>query len=134
MAMTQLLQKIPRYLKQLRSLDRLSFAMARAAATAPLRQLDPARPCTWEFSAFSQHGEDGIIDYLTRQIRELHGYFIEIGAANGLENNSTWLALGRSFSGLMIDGNADDLAWCQYLLRPMNYGLTFQEMFVTREN
>src|SRR5262249_27524400 len=74
------------------------------------------------------------IDYLTRRIRSPHNYFIEIGCANGLENNSTWMALARSFSGLMIDGNPEDLAWCQYLLRRMNYGLTFQHMFVTREN
>jgi hypothetical protein len=129
-----MLQKIPRYLNQLRSLHRLSFAMSRAAASAPLRVLDPAQPGTWEFSGFSQHGEDGIIDYLTRRLRQAHGYFIEIGASNGLENNTTWLALARSFSGLMIDGNERDLAWCQYLLRPMNYGLVFQQMFVTREN
>jgi hypothetical protein len=129
-----MLQKIPRYLNQLRSLHRLSFAMARAAATASLRKLDPAQPSTWEFSGFSQHGEDGIIDYLLRQVRTVHGYFIEVGASNGLENNSTWLALARSFSGLMIDGNERDIAWCEYLLRPMNYGLVFKQMFVTQEN
>jgi hypothetical protein len=129
-----MLQKIPRYLNQLRSLHRLNFAMARAAATAPLRVIDPTAPTSWEFSGFSQHGEDGIVDYLTRGLSERQGYFIEIGCANGLENNSTWLALARSYSGLMVDGNAVDLAWCEYLLRPMNYGLTFRHMFVTREN
>jgi hypothetical protein len=129
-----MLAKPVRYLKQLRSLQRLNFAMARAAATARLREIDPAQPGSWEFSGFSQHGEDGIIDYLTRRLRALRGYFIEIGASNGLENNSSWLALARSFGGLMIDGNAEDLAWCEYMLRPMNYGLTFQHMFITREN
>lgn len=129
-----MLQKPLKYLKQLRSLHRLNFAMSRAAATAPLRALDPTNPNSWEFSGFSQHGEDGIIDYLTRRLREPRGYFIEIGAANGLENNSTWLALARSFSGIMIDGNPADAAWCQFLLRPLNYGLVFQQMFVTREN
>jgi hypothetical protein len=132
--MIPLLHKPARYLKQLRSLHRLNFAMTRAAATARLRELDPAKPNSWEFSGFSQHGEDGIIDYLTRRLREPRGYFIEIGAANGLENNSTWLALGRSFGGLMIDGNPQDAAWCRYILQPMNYGLTFHQMFVTREN
>src|SRR5215813_946858 len=129
-----MLAKSVRYLKQLRSLQRLNFAMARAAATARLREIDPTRPSSWEFSGFSQHGEDGIIDYLTRRLRLPRGYFIEIGASNGLENNSTWLALGRAFAGLMIDGNSEDLAWCEYMLRPMNYGLTFQHMFITRDN
>jgi len=129
-----MIQKVPRYLEQLRSLHRLSFAMSRAAASAPLRELDPTRPSTWEFAAFSQHGEDGIIDYLTRRLRNSHGYFVEIGVGNGLENNSAWLALARSFSGLMVDGNEKHLAWCEYILRPMHYGLTFKQMFVTREN
>jgi hypothetical protein len=129
-----MLGKPLRYLKQLRSLHRLSFAMSRAAATAGLRQLVPTMPSSWEFSGFSQHGEDGIIDYLTRRIRDPRNYFIEIGCSNGMENNSTWLALGRSFSGLMVDGNPEDLAWCRYVLGPQNYGLTFHHMFVTREN
>src|SRR5215468_696196 len=116
-----MLTKPVRYLKQLRSLHRLNFAMARAAATAQLRELDPASPDSWEFSGFSQHGEDGIIDYLTRRLQKPRGYFIEIGCANGLENNSTWLALGRSFSGLMVDGNREDLEWSQYILQPLNY-------------
>jgi hypothetical protein len=128
------LAKPIRYLKQLRSLHRLNFSMSRAAATAGLRQLDPALPATWEFSGFSQHGEDGIIDYLTRRLVNAQHYFIEIGCANGLENNTTWLALGRSYSGLMVDGNLEDLAWGQYIIGPMNYGLSFHHMFVTRED
>jgi hypothetical protein len=108
--------------------------MSRAAATSALREVDPTAPNSWEFSAFSQHGEDGIIDYLTRRLRDPHRYFMEVGCSNGLENNSTWLALGRTFGGLMIDGNLEDLAWCRYVLGPMNYGLTFHHMFVTREN
>jgi hypothetical protein len=132
--MARMLGKPVRYLKQLRSLHRLNFAMSRAAATAQLREPDPAKPNSWEFSGFSQHGEDGIIDYLTRRLRQPNGYFIEIGASNGLENNSTWLALARTFCGLMVEGNPEDSEWCKYLLGPMNYGLTFHQMFVAREN
>jgi len=43
---------------------RISSALSRAAATASLRLVDPLRPLTWELNGFSQHGEDGIIDYL----------------------------------------------------------------------
>lgn len=128
------LTKPIRLLQHIRSYQRLNLAMARAGASAPLRQLDPARPLTWEFCGFSQHGEDGIIDYLTRQLRQPNGYFIEIGCANGLENNSTWLALGRAYAGLMIDGNPANVDWARYLLLPLNYGLQFRSMFVTREN
>ena len=121
-------------MKQMRSLQRINVAMSRAAATAPLRQIDPTIPGSWEFCGFSQHGEDGIIDYLTRRLRVSNHFFIEVGAADGLENNSSWLALARSFSGLMIDGSVENSAWCKYLLTPMNYGVEILQMFVTREN
>src|SRR5690242_11526051 len=65
---------------------KISVALARAAATAPLRTIDPKDPRTWEFSGFSQHGEDGIIDYLCSQILNPTRFFFEIGAANGIEN------------------------------------------------
>lgn len=40
------------------------MSIARGAATAGLRAIDPLDPRTWEFSGFSQNGEDGIIDHL----------------------------------------------------------------------
>ena len=42
-------------------------ALSTAAATAPLRLIDDTDPLTWEFTGFSQNGEDGVIDYLTRK-------------------------------------------------------------------
>ncbi len=123
-----------RYLHHVRSLQRMNLSLNRAAASASLREIDPSTPATWEFTGFSQHGEDGVIDYLTRRITNPNRYFIEIGASNGLENNSTWLALARSYSGLMVDGNAQSIEWCRHLLQSINYGLQFRQMFVTREN
>jgi hypothetical protein len=128
-----MLHKVIRYLKHLRSLQRINMALSRAAVTSQLRQIDPTDPNSWEFCGFSQHGEDGIIDYLTRQLKTPSRYFIEIGCADGLENNSSWLALARMFGGLMIDGNPGELAWCRYLITPMNYGVEIKELFVTRE-
>src|SRR2546425_8526004 len=98
-------QKAFRYVEFLRVAARINVAYTRAAASAPLRQLDPTRPTTWGFSAFSQNNEDGITDYLLGRLRHSNRYFVEIGAGDGVENNTAWLALARRYSGLMIEGN-----------------------------
>ena len=56
-----------------------------------------------EFSNFSQNGEDGIIDFLTSNLKINDKFFVEIGSGNGLENNSTNLVL-NDWDGLVLDG------------------------------
>jgi len=128
-----MIQKLIRYLKQVRALQRINLSLARAAATSSLRTIDPTNPSSWEFSGFSQNGEDGILDELTRRLRAPNRYFVEIGASDGLENNTTWLALGRRFSGLWIEGDAAASEWCRFLLGPLNYGVDARCLFVTRD-
>jgi hypothetical protein len=88
---------------QLRTM--IGGALARAAATAPLRVVDPKVPRSWEFSGFSQHGEDGIVDYLCSQLLNPNRFFFEIGAANGVENCTAWLVHARSYGGVWVDGD-----------------------------
>ncbi len=113
---------------------RIQLALARAAATAGLRKIDPTAPWTWEFSGFSQNGEDGIIDFLISQLNETNKYFIEIGASNGLENNSSWLAMGKRFSGLMVEANPEAVNLCRKLYEGMNWGLRVEALKVTLDN
>jgi hypothetical protein len=113
---------------------RIQLAFARAAATASVRRIDPTIPSTWEFSGFSQNGEDGIIDFLISQLKESNKYFIEIGVSNGLENNSSWLAIGKRFSGLMVDANTAAVEQCRKLYQGMNWGLRIEALKVSLEN
>lgn len=113
---------------------RVSIALARAAATSSLREIDPQRPSTWEFSGFSQNGEDGIIDYLCTRLSRADRYFVEIGAANGLENNTTWLAIARRYSGLMIDGDPGKVAECEQTFARLNWALHFATLMINRDN
>jgi hypothetical protein len=115
-----------------RAHPRLALAFARASAMSALRQLDPTDPATWEFSGFSQNGEDGIIDYLSTHLLSRNRYFVEIGAGNGLENNTTWLALGRRYGGLMIDGEPSKIAECAEVFKRLNWALEFEAMLVNR--
>jgi len=71
-----MISKLNRYLHHLRRMQRMNMALSRGAATSALRNVDLTKPDTWEFSGFSQNGEDGIIDVLTRQILKPNRYFI----------------------------------------------------------
>ena len=86
--------------------SKLTSALARAAATASIRNPDATDPLTWEFAGFSQHGEDGIIDFLCSKMTERNRFFFEIGSANGLENCTAWLAVARTYGGVMVEGDS----------------------------
>jgi len=83
----------------------LNNAISRCAIAATTRNINPLFPETWEFSGFSQNGEDGIIDYLLTGLNNGNKYFIEIGSGNGLENNTSYLAHIKKFSGLQVEGD-----------------------------
>lgn len=119
---------------QARAHPRIAIAFARAAATSALRELDPTRPSTWEFTGFSQNGEDGIIDYLCGRLLRPNRYFIEIGASNGLENNTTWLAMARRYGGLMIDGDPAKVSECRQTFEVLNGPLEFVALMVNRDS
>lgn len=121
------------YLRRLQMLNKVNVRLARGAAGAAARDLDAAAPRSWEFSGFSQNGEDGIIDFLTRKILRPNHYFVEIGASEGLENNSAWLSIVRRFSGLMIEGSADAVRRADALHRGFSLGVEAMQCFVTCE-
>lgn len=83
----------------------LNNAISRCAIAATTRNINPLKPETWEFSGFSQNGEDGIIEHLLSGITNSNKYFIEIGSGNGLENNTSYLGHIKKYAGLQIEGN-----------------------------
>jgi hypothetical protein len=131
--METMLTKIVRYLYTLRSLQRVNMSLARGGAMRAARSADAADPSTWEFAGFSQNGEDGIIDMLLSQLRSSNRYFVEIGASDGLENNTTWLALARRYAGLWIEGDPAASRKSRDLFQSLNYGLAIENMFATRD-
>jgi hypothetical protein len=58
----------------------------------------------------SQQGEDGIIDEIFKRGGHAGGFFVEVGTGNGSECNSAHLSRCRGWSGLMIEGNAQEFA------------------------
>lgn len=128
------MNRIARFLRSVVRLQRINIALTRGGQSRAARVVDDGEPASWEFSGFSQNGEDGIIDYLLGQVASPNKYFVEIGASDGLENNTTWLAMTRRYSGMWVEGNAVTSSFCNDILGPLNNGVESINQFCTAEN
>lgn len=98
------------------------------------RSIDLTKPATWEFSGFSQNGEDGILDVLRRQLLSCNRYFLEIGAADGIENNTGWLLVAEKYSGLLIEGSSQLVERAKRTVIGYSIGADIRNIFVTVES
>ncbi len=65
---------------------------------------DPKRLNRFEFQAYSQSGEDGIIAEIFRRIGVKNRVFVECGVGDGYECNSLYLLM-QGWTGVWIEGN-----------------------------
>lgn len=122
------------YLLDMRDRQRIAIGLSKGSAMMGARNIDLTRPATWEFSGFSQNGEDGILDVLRKQLRQSNRYFVEIGAADGIENNTGWLLIAEKYSGLLIEGSAHLVERARRTVLGYSIGAEIREMFVTVES
>jgi hypothetical protein len=116
------------------ALQEINMAFSRGALTAGVRNIQDNLPLSWEFSAFSQNGEDGIIDHLASKIINQNKYFIEIGSANGIANNTAYLAFAKKYIGIMVEGNKIKSKFSQKIYPYFNPGVESINMFVRKSN
>jgi hypothetical protein len=89
---------------------------------------------SYEFSVFSQWGEDGIIQHLTRTIEIKNRTFIEFGVETFTESNCRFLLVKDNWQGFVIDGSAANMATLRASYYFWKYPLECLAAFVTREN
>ena len=113
---------------------RIASGFSRGAAGLGSRFIDPFLPQTWEFGAFSQHGEDGILEYLIRNLKTSDKYFLEIAAGDGLENCTAYLALNAKWSGVMVEGDHALADHCRRVYQNRIWNVIVQECYVNLDN
>jgi hypothetical protein len=128
-----MLSRAIEYLIDYKDRQRIAIALAKGVASRAARRVDLRHPATWEFSGFSQNGEDGIIDVLRSRLKHPNRYVVEIGAAEGTENNSSWLLTTAGYEGLMIEGDPRQSARARRNIGRYSIGSQFVSMFVTLE-
>ncbi|MDI1270363.1 MAG: hypothetical protein PSV40_14855 [Polaromonas sp.] len=129
-----MIRKATNYLLDMRDRQRIAIALSKGAAMMGARNIDLSKPGSWEFSGFSQNGEDGILDVLRKQLLRSNRYFIEIGAADGIENNTGWLLVAEKYSGLLIEGSAHLVERAKRTVIGYSIGAEIRDMFVTVES
>lgn len=129
-----MIKMLKNYLLDARDRQRIGIALSKGAAMMHARKIDLTQPATWEFSGFSQNGEDGILDVLRSKLLRSNRYFIEIGASDGIENNSAWLVVAEKYNGIMIEGNPERAERASRMIARQSIGAECRNIFVTREN
>jgi hypothetical protein len=113
--------------------ERIQEALGRIEA----RQLHslPAQPLhAAEFRAFSQWGEDGIIQHLIRHVPIGRRAFVEFGVQDYRESNTRFLLVNDNWSGVVFDGDASNIQAIQREDLYWRHDLKAQCAFVTRDN
>jgi hypothetical protein len=87
-----------------------------------------------EYKVFSQFGDDGIIQYLINKIDIPNHSFIEFGVENYKESNTRFLLINDNWSGLVIDGSADNINYINNDIISSYHELHAIHSFITAEN
>jgi hypothetical protein len=87
-----------------------------------------------EFRVFSQFGDDGIIQWLIRQLPDLPRRFMEFGVEDYSESNTRFLMVNDNWHGLVMDGSAANIARLQRRKWFWRHDLTARTRFLTRDN
>ncbi len=88
----------------------------------------------FEFSAFSQWGEDGIINYLTNNLDIKSKNFIEFGVENYLESNTRFLLINDNWSGLIFDISKKNISEIKQHYYYWKYDINAAAARITAEN
>lgn len=116
------------------SLDRQMVMQALALAKANRRAASLADLSDAEFSAFSQWGEDGVIDWLISRLPEIPRTFVEFGVEDYREANTRLLLQIRNWRGLVMDGSEAHIGDIRSQEIYWRHGLTAKCAFIDREN
>ncbi|MFM6268532.1 MAG: hypothetical protein ACKPFA_18845 [Dolichospermum sp.] len=87
-----------------------------------------------EFRAFSQWGEDGIIQFLIRNINIGRKIFVEFGVENYTESNTRFLLVNNNWSGLVMDGSLENINYIKQDPIYWRYNLKAVRAFIDKDN
>lgn len=93
-----------------------------------------SEPGSAEFRVFSQWGEDGIIQYLVNHVPIESKVFVEFGVENYTESNTRFLVINNQWSGLVMDGCGENIAFIKQDPIYWGYNIKAEQAFVTKDN
>lgn len=133
-----MLKKIKNYLNKFNTLldkiDFISESLGRIENRQVQSLLKSDPQTNLEFKVYSQSGEDGIIQWLINKIDIKNKTFIEFGVENYLESNTRFLLLNNYWSGLIIDGDIENINFIKKDPIYWRCNLKAVSNFITKDN
>lgn len=99
------------------------------------RNADDRRLLKYGFRVYSQADEDGVLREIFRRIGDTNRTFVELGTAQGIENNTVFLLL-QGWRGLWVEGSEKKAAAArkQFSSEISSKNLSVEQCFVTASN
>jgi hypothetical protein len=88
----------------------------------------------FEFKIFSQWGEDGILQHLTKAIEMRHKTFIEFGVESFMEANCRFLLMKDNWSGYVIDASPSNISILKNSYFYWKHQIDAVDAFITKDN
>ena len=88
----------------------------------------------YEFKIFSQWGDDGIIQYLIKNVAIETETFIEFGVENYEESNTKFLMMNDNWSGFVMDGSYKAMNYLKNQSWYWKYSLINKAVFIDKDN
>ena len=132
-----LLKKLKQKLISILTIDARLYKIQEALGRVEARQtaeLTSGNLQSNEFRVSSQWGEDGIIQKLIRHIDIKKEIFIEFGVERYTESNTRFLLTNNNWSGLVIDGNQNNIDYIKKDQIYWQHNLKAECSFITKEN
>jgi len=112
-------------------LERLQLAAGRLEAAQPGTGF---RLSDHEYQVFSQWGEDGIIQFLIKQVKVRNKIFIEFGVEDYREANTRFLLMHDNWTGLVFDADSENIERVRSSMLCWRHGLRAVTATITRDN
>jgi hypothetical protein len=137
MNISKIIEKLKQVFIQLATLSERIESLQQAVGRVEMRQLamlDSNDIHNNEFKAFSQNGEDGIIQFLLSKVPIERKIFVEFGIGSYRECNSKFLLKNNNWSGLVIDGSAEYIQQLRQDPLYWQHNLQSECAFITKDN
>ncbi|MFT6287111.1 MAG: hypothetical protein ACJA09_001864 [Alcanivorax sp.] len=129
----KILKKIRQYLTNQQATETLLLNQGKILEE--LYSVKDARALSdYEWKVFSQWGEDGIIQFLIREVEIKNKTFVEFGVEDFFESNCRYLLMSSDWQGFVIDGSTVNIQRLQSSSFYWKYDLQSLAAFIDKEN
>lgn len=88
----------------------------------------------YEFKIFSQYGDDGIIQYLVKNLAIKNKTFIEFGVEDFSESNTRFLMMNNNWSGFVMDSSPENMNKLKTYHWYWKFDIKHQTSFIDADN